>query len=126
MDEIRSDRGDEVLLVLVGNKADLVTERAVSQEEGQQKANEYGIMFMETSAKTGYQVKELFIEVANTLFERSNEANKGNESNNPNNPDNPSETQNNKGKDDNIVNIANFPSEKSMQGQKSEEGACSC
>ena len=45
----------------MGNKTDLADKREVSAEEGEQKAREYNVMFMETSAKAGYNVKQVTI-----------------------------------------------------------------
>ena len=39
----------------------------VSTEEGEKKARELNVMFIETSAKTGYNVKQLFRRVAAAL-----------------------------------------------------------
>ena len=41
--------------------------RQVSTEEGEKKAKELGVMFIETSAKAGYNVKTLFKKVAQAL-----------------------------------------------------------
>ena len=49
-----------VFLVLVGNKIDLSNERKVSFEEGQACAKKYGMLFFETSAKNGVNIKEVF------------------------------------------------------------------
>jgi Ras-related protein Rab-6A len=43
--------------MLVGNKTDLSDKRQVSTEEGERKAKELNVMFIETSAKAGYNVK---------------------------------------------------------------------
>ena len=57
----------EVLMVLVGNKCD--QERKVSTEEGQKFAKENGMLFNETSAKTGDNVEKLFQESINEIHE---------------------------------------------------------
>ena len=57
IDDIRSERGDDVVIMLVGNKKDLNERRQVSTEEGEEKAKESRVMFIETSAKGGYNVK---------------------------------------------------------------------
>ena len=49
--------------MLVGNKTDLQDKRQVSMEEGERKAQELGVMFIETSAKAGYNVKQVLIKV---------------------------------------------------------------
>lgn len=45
----------------MGNKTDLADRRQVSTEEGEQKAQELDVLFMETSAKAGYNVKQVII-----------------------------------------------------------------
>ncbi|EPY50854.1 GTPase Ryh1 [Schizosaccharomyces cryophilus OY26] len=67
IEDVRAERGDDVIIVLVGNKTDLSDKRQVSQEEGEKKANELKIMHMETSAKAGYNVKQLFRKIAQML-----------------------------------------------------------
>jgi len=55
------------VIVLVGNKADLDELRQVPKETAQQLADELGIAYFETSAKTGDKVTELFHHVADVL-----------------------------------------------------------
>lgn len=50
----------DVPMILVGNKIDLVGQREVSREEAEEVANQYGIIYVETSAKTGENVQETF------------------------------------------------------------------
>ena len=47
------------IIVLVGQKCDLEN-RIISEERGRELANELGVEFFEISAKTGYNVEELF------------------------------------------------------------------
>jgi len=67
IDDVRTERGKDVLMMLCGNKNDMEEQRVVSYAEGEQKAKEYEIMFIETSAKAGYNVKALFRKVAAAL-----------------------------------------------------------
>jgi Ras-related protein Rab-6A len=67
IDDVRNERGNDVILVLVGNKTDQSEKRQVSIEEGEAKAKEHGIMFIETSAKAGFNVKALFRKIAAAL-----------------------------------------------------------
>lgn len=59
IDDVRTERGSDVIIMLVGNKTDLSDKRQVSTEEGDRKAKELNVMFIETSAKAGYNVKQV-------------------------------------------------------------------
>jgi Ras-related protein Rab-2A len=56
-------------IMLVGNKGDLEHRRQVSKEEGQKFADEHGLIFLETSAKTAANVEEAFIQTAQKIYE---------------------------------------------------------
>ncbi len=64
---MRTERGNDVIIILVGNKTDIPEKRQVSTEEAEKMAKEKDIMYIETSAKTGYNVKVLFRRVASAL-----------------------------------------------------------
>ena len=64
---MRAERGSDVVIALVGNKTDLVDRREVSVEEGDRKAKEENVLFVETSAKAGFNVKALFRKIAAAL-----------------------------------------------------------
>ncbi len=60
VDEIRKHAGD-IPILLVGNKADLEAYRAVSKEDGEKMAENLNLLgFVETSARTGQNVSEIF------------------------------------------------------------------
>ncbi len=61
--DVRGERGDDVLIMLVGNKTDLSSKRQVSVEEGEDKAKAEKVMYIETSAKAGHNIKALFRKV---------------------------------------------------------------
>lgn len=46
-------------IMLIGNKCDLDARRQVSTEEGDRFAKENGLIFMETSAKTAFNVEDV-------------------------------------------------------------------
>mmetsp|Transcript_12209 Transcript_12209/g.18195 ORF Transcript_12209/g.18195 Transcript_12209/m.18195 type:complete len:222 (+) Transcript_12209:64-729(+) len=81
MKNIKEHAAADVNKILIGNKADLVNDRAVDKERGQQLANEYEIEFLETSAKTDFQVEEAFIRIATKIKKRLEEAENQNQSN---------------------------------------------
>ena len=64
---MRAERGSDVIIALVGNKSDLVDQRQVSIEEGDAKARELKVLFIETSAKAGFNVKSLMRRIAAAL-----------------------------------------------------------
>jgi Ras-related protein Rab-5C len=53
---------------LAGNKADLAASRAVDYEEAKQYADENGLLFMETSAKTAVNVNEIFLAIGKAIL----------------------------------------------------------
>lgn len=89
IEDVRGSRGEDVVMALVGNKADLEDERCgglhgrgrlmaslaggaalrrqVPTAEGEAKARAAGVIFMETSAKAGLNIKALFRRLASAL-----------------------------------------------------------
>ena len=67
VESVRSQRGQEVIIVIVGNKIDLNDKRQVSCEEAKLTADRLNTLFIETSAKTGFSVKKLFRDVVDNL-----------------------------------------------------------
>ncbi|KAG8475038.1 hypothetical protein CXB51_031790 [Gossypium anomalum] len=67
IEEVRAERGSDVIIMLVGNKTDLVDKRQVSVEEGEAKARDINVMFIEASAKAGFNIKALFRKIAAAL-----------------------------------------------------------
>ncbi|XP_045474114.1 GTP-binding protein Di-Ras2 isoform X2 [Harmonia axyridis] len=69
MDVIKEVKGpdlSQIPIMVVGNKCDESAElREVSTSEGQTQAQDWGVSFMETSAKTNHNVKQLFQELLN-------------------------------------------------------------
>ncbi|XP_055460594.1 ras-related protein Rab-26 [Psammomys obesus] len=72
--EIQEYAQQDVVLMLLGNKVDSTQERAVKREDGEKLAKEYGLPFMETSAKTGLNVDLAFTAIAKELKQRSTKA----------------------------------------------------
>lgn len=67
IEDVRNERGNDVIIVLVGNKTDASERRQVSVEEGEDKSTKEGILFIETSAKAGFNIKALFRKLATAL-----------------------------------------------------------
>jgi Ras-related protein Rab-2A len=70
LEDARSHSNPNMVIMLIGNKTDLDSKRAVTREEGEQFARDHGLFFMETSAKTAANVEEAFIETARQIYEK--------------------------------------------------------
>ena len=67
--ELRTHSNPDAKVFLIGNKIDLENERIVTKEQGEQFCKENKINgFMEASAKTGVNTKNIFIKAAETLY----------------------------------------------------------
>lgn len=97
--ELQRQGNPNILIALAANKLDLQANRKVSQKEGQDYAEENGVIFMEVSAKTATNVNELFVAIArklpktparpNSVRVSLQDPNQNNTQNNNQNPDNP-------------------------------------
>ena len=69
LEEARQHSQSNMVIMLIGNKNDLEHRRAVSYEEGKAFADANGLIFMETSAKTAFNVEQAFINTAEKIHE---------------------------------------------------------
>ena len=58
--ELQRQGNPSIVIALSGNKLDLAEQRQVETEEAKAYADENGILFVETSAKTNHMVNEMF------------------------------------------------------------------
>jgi Ras-related protein Rab-2A len=80
--ELKINSDKNIKTILVGNKCDLVKERKISYEEGENLKKKHKLdYFMEASAKTGNNAKNILIEAAKILYKGYSEI-KTNEENN--------------------------------------------
>lgn len=59
LEEVRQNGNPDMVIMLIGNKCDLDQRRQVSTEEGERFAKDNGLIFLETSAKTAYNVEDV-------------------------------------------------------------------
>uniref|UniRef100_A0A8C1S1X4 small monomeric GTPase n=1 Tax=Cyprinus carpio TaxID=7962 RepID=A0A8C1S1X4_CYPCA len=69
---IEEHASSDVEKMILGNKCDMNDRRQVSKERGEKLAIDYGIKFLETSAKTSINVEEAFFTLARDIMARLN------------------------------------------------------
>ncbi|KAJ9048424.1 GTP-binding protein [Entomophthora muscae] len=57
--------------ILIGNKCDMTDKKVITTEQGQALADEFGIRFVETSAKSNIGVEEAFFALARDIKKRT-------------------------------------------------------
>ena len=67
IEDCKNQSPKTIFMILVGNKSDLNDRRQVNSEEGQELAEKYGMLFFETSAKSGENVEEVFVKSADEI-----------------------------------------------------------
>lgn len=69
LEEVRQNGNPDIMVMLIGNKADLDSRRQVSTEEGERFAKENGLIFLETSAKTSFNVEQAFLQTSQMIYD---------------------------------------------------------
>ncbi len=68
--DLRTHSNPDAKVFLIGNKIDLEKERKVTKEEGEKFAKDNNLnLFLESSAKTGVNAQQIFIQAAKLLYE---------------------------------------------------------
>jgi small GTP-binding protein len=70
-EETFTNTGKNIPLVVVANKIDLVESRAVAKKDGQAYAKENGFIYVESSALTGENVEEAYVNLCKRIIKES-------------------------------------------------------
>eukprot|EP00026_Physarum_polycephalum_P014557 Phypoly_transcript_15086.p1 GENE.Phypoly_transcript_15086~~Phypoly_transcript_15086.p1 ORF type:complete len:227 (+),score=29.02 Phypoly_transcript_15086:261-941(+) len=69
--ELQSNVTDDIVLVVVGNKLDLAKQRNITKEKGKEFADTINASYIETSAKDGEGITQLFTDICKKIvFQR--------------------------------------------------------
>ena len=63
-DQVKETSSDDIILVICGNKSDLIKDEKVDEENAREFANEIGALFFLTSAKNSSSINDVFIQIA--------------------------------------------------------------
>lgn len=81
VDELRAHADSSIVIMLIGNKGDLVDQRVVHAEDAVEFAEDQGLFFSETSALSGENVESSFFklleEIHRVISKRSLECDNG-------------------------------------------------
>ena len=75
MQELQSLGPENIVIAIAGNKCDLDDKREVERDMAKAYADEINAIFVETSAKTGDNVQEMFTDISKRLPATSQQAN---------------------------------------------------
>lgn len=70
VEELRAHADSSIIIMLIGNKADLIDGRQVPTEDAVEFAQDQGLFFSETSALTGDNVETAFFKVLEEIYDR--------------------------------------------------------
>ena len=68
INDLRNNTDERLEIILIGNKSDLEEKRQVTKEEGEEKAKEKEVAFMETSALNCNNIEKAFNEILNKVY----------------------------------------------------------
>lgn len=68
---IQEHANEDVEKMILGNKCDMEDKRVISKERGETIARENGIRFLETSAKTNVNIERAFMDLSESILDKT-------------------------------------------------------
>lgn len=68
---IQEHANEDVEKMILGNKCDMDDKRVISKEKGESISRENGIRFLETSAKTNVNIEKAFVDLAESILDKT-------------------------------------------------------
>ncbi|KAL9644978.1 hypothetical protein ABK040_004471 [Willaertia magna] len=121
--QIKSNASENVVIMLVGNKSDLVHKRVIDRSRAEEFAKQCSIPYFETSAKDASGVKDAFDQMVEKLIQAGNYAES--EVNRRKNNTTGNVTPRTSASKENVVSISDSTSSKSNNKEKGG-GGCGC
>jgi len=69
--ELRQHAGDDIFIVIAGNKCDRENDRQISTNEAEEYAKKHGAKHFNTSAKSGKGIEEMFKYFTDKIYEKN-------------------------------------------------------
>ena len=73
INDLRAAADKNLTIIIIGNKCDLEDQRQVNKEQGEEKAKNFEVAFMETSAFSGENLNQAFEKMMNEVFKKCHE-----------------------------------------------------
>ena len=73
INDLKAAADKKLSIIIIGNKCDLEDQRQVNKEQGEEKAKNYEVAFMETSAFSGENLDKAFEKMMNEVFKKCHE-----------------------------------------------------
>ena len=73
INDLKAAADKKLSIIIIGNKCDLEDQRQVNKEQGEEKAKNFEVAFMETSAFSGENLNQAFEKMMNEVFKKCHE-----------------------------------------------------
>jgi len=116
LQELREHADTDIIIMMVGNKTDLKNQREVATDEAKKFSQKNNLLYIETSALDGSNIKEAFQQTITAIYEKRGKGNEGGQEAEP-------AKQNPNKKETQVIKISK-PAENQPDPVKPKGGCC--